>query len=578
MSLQAPFRRQRLPASILSAVVAVTFGLLATAPAMATTSGVLSGFALTPASTAAGSDPSITTTIEFHYTASGDSVKNITSTLPPGLLAAPADVPQLCSASELAAMSCPAGSLIGSGTVETNPDIGAVTTNLYVTPASGSETAGIGAIIYYDLLGQSVAVGTGTGALELALVGGKPVGELRVFNLPNSVDSLPIQIESLTLTINGKTSAGAAFTRLPTSCSPATTTITVDTYSANADGSDSDTFTPTGCSSLPYTPTLSATAVKDPGDSGVAVTTVVSQPQALTQAAGEATTLSVPTAFLTPNSGLLLLACANADPATCPASSTVGSVTADTPLLSAPLAGRIVAVKTSTGLPGLTIVLTSPITVELPGIISFNTDDVLTTFASLPDIPLSNLTVSLTGGKNAAFQTSCTTNSGSIGGSFTGQNSARVTAVAPITITGCKTPVVPAKPPKISAGTLTGVASGTPKLGFKLTAGANAARLSSFAFSLPSGLKLHAKQLSKGLKLGGGKLKSAKVSRGELVVNLKSAASSISVTLGGKAITASDHLIRSVRSHKLKTVVLRVRVTETTGKSTKLQLAITKLS
>lgn len=50
------------------------------------------------------------------------------------------------------------------------------------------------------------------------------------------------------------------------------------------------------------------------------------------------------------------------------------------------------------------------------------------------------------------------------------------------------------------------------------------------------------------------------------------------MTLGGKAITASEHLIKSVKSHKLKRVVLRVRVTETTGKSTKLQLTITKLS
>jgi hypothetical protein len=581
MSLQAAFRQQRPHASTVAAALAITFCVFVTAsaPAMATTSGVLSGFALTPTSTAAASDPNITTTIGFHYATSGDSVKNITSTLPPGMLAGPADVPQVCSASELAAMSCPAGSLIGSGTVMTSPNIGAVTTNLYVTPASGSEAAGIGAVIYYaELPGHPVAVGTGTGALGLALVGGKPVGELKVFKLPNNINNIPLQIDSLTLTINGKTSAGTPFTRLPTSCAPATTTISVDTYSAAADGSGSDTFTPTGCSSLRYTPTLSATAVKDRGDSGVAVTTVVSQPQALTQAAGEATTLSIPTAMLAPNPGLVLLACGNADPATCPASSTVGSVTARTPLLSAPLAGRIVVVKTASGVPGLTIILTSPITVELPGVIAFNAHDVLTTFASLPDIPLTDLTVSLTGGKNAAFQTSCETNTGSIGGSFTGQNGVRVTSAVPVKVSGCKAQVVTGKPPKLSAGALTGVASGMPKLGFKLTAGSNSPKLSSFTFSLPSGLKLNATQLSKGLKLGGGKLKSAKVKQGKLVVSLKSAASSISVTLGGKAMTASHHLIKSVKSHKLKAVALRVKVTETTGKSTTLRLTITKLS
>jgi hypothetical protein len=545
---------------------------------MATSSGVLSGFALAPASTAAGSDPDITTTIDFHYTASGDSVKNITSTLPPGLLAAPADVPEMCSASQLAAMSCPASSLIGSGTVTTSPNVGAVTTNLYVTPPSGSEAAGIGAIIYYNLAGHPVAVGTGAGALGLAVVGGKPVGELSVFNLPNNIDSIPIQIDSLTLTINGKTSAGTPFTRLPTSCSPATTTISVDTYSATADGSGADTFTPTGCSSLSYAPTLSATVVKDPGDSGAAVTTVVSQPHALTEAASEATTLSIPTSLLTPNPGLILLECPNADPATCPATSTVGSVTAHTPLLAGALTGRIVAVQGSRGFPSLTIVLTKPIQVELPAKTSLSSNVVVTTFASLPDIPLTTLAVSLTGGRHAAFETSCKPNNGSIAGAFTGQNGAHIAAAAHVTIAGCKTPVVTTKPPQISAGTLTGVASGMPKLAFKLTAGTNAAKLSSFAFSLPSGLTLQAKQLSKGLKLAGGKLKSAKVSGGKLIVSLKSAANSISMTLGGKALTASSHLIKSVKSHKLKAVALRVSVTDATGKRTKLALTIRKLS
>jgi hypothetical protein len=553
-------------------------GLLAmvSSPAMAATSGVLSGFALTPASTGAGSDPNLTTTIGFHYTASGDSVKNITTTLPPGMLAAPADIPQTCLPSELAAMNCPPGSLFGSGTVTTSPNLGAVTTNLYVTPASGSEAAGVGAIIYYDLAGSTVPVGTGTGALGLAVVNGKPVGELSVFDLPKSVDGVPIQIDSLKLTINGKTSSGSAFTRLPTSCAPATTTISVDTYATAADGSGSDTFTPTGCGSLSYTPTLSATAVKDSGDSGVAVTTVVSQPQAFTQAAGEATTLSVPTSLLTPNPGLLLLACGNTDPATCPAGSTVGSVTASTPLLTGALTGRIVVVQTPTGLPGLTIVLTTPILVELPGTISFSKSAALTTFPGLPDIPLTQLTVALSGGKSSAFKTTCDRNSGSVGGSFTGQNGAHTTATAAVTVAGCKAPAVAGKP-KLSAGSLTGIAKGVPKLGFRLTASSTALKLRTFALSLPPGLAVHSKELAKGLRLSGGRLGSVKLRSGRLVVSLRAATGGLSVKLGGGAITAAGRLVRSVKAHKLRSVTLRVTVTDASGRSTKLALKITRL-
>jgi hypothetical protein len=254
-------------------------------------------------------------------------------------------------------------------------------------------------------------------------------------------------------------------------------------------------------------------------------------------------------------------------------------VTAHTPLLSQPLTGRVVVVKGSGLLPGLTIVLTSPVTVELPGVVTAAAAGISTTFSTVPDIPLKDLIVSLTGGPNAAFTTTCAQTSASIAGAFTGQNGKTANLSAPVTISGCG-PGVGTTPgaPTISPGSLTGLAKGKPKLSFKLKGGSNAPKLSSFAFSLPSGLSFISKQVAKGVKLGGAAAKSAKVSHGKLVVTLKSAAGSVSVTIGAKALKLSKGLLKKAKKHKLGTPKVKVTVTDAAGKSTKLTLVFVTLS
>ena len=235
------------------AICLTTVALCVTvAPAWATGSGVVSSFSFQPSALTASGNPDLTTDVNLSYTGS-DSLENVTITLPPGLVVLPASVPATCSSGQFAGMSCPSGAQIGSGTGTTNPSIGSLDIKLYLMPApSASDIAGMGAILTEG--GASISF---TGTIDSALVGGQSEVVLKFTNIPNMVSGVPVQATSIDLTINGVSASGGRFTRMPTSCGLATTTLSVDTYAASADGSGTDSFTPTGCVTRPtLTPTF----------------------------------------------------------------------------------------------------------------------------------------------------------------------------------------------------------------------------------------------------------------------------------------------------------------------------------
>src|ERR1700744_4336792 len=104
--------------AVLSAVTAVCASAAVAAPVQATLS--VSALSVTPSTTQAGGatgqpGPDITIAAQFS-TSNGDSPKDLTIGLAPGLLANPTAVP-LCSPANFNAGLCPASSRIGSGYV-----------------------------------------------------------------------------------------------------------------------------------------------------------------------------------------------------------------------------------------------------------------------------------------------------------------------------------------------------------------------------------------------------------------------------------------------------------------------------
>jgi hypothetical protein len=551
--------------------------------ASASVSGAVRAFTFTPAFTTAGSDPNVTTDLTLNYSTTGDSVKDVTVTLPPGLLASPAAIPpaDLCTPADLQGgnPSCPAASEVATGTATVTiggvlgPISVGLTGYLMPPPDATKDVAGI-AVIASAISGLPGLSSVSTGALDISVVNGGPVGVLKLTNIPNSLDGMSLQINSFDLTVDGHThtTPKVPFTRLPTKCSLATSQVSVQTYAAaSANGAGTSSFTPSPCSTTTprYTPTLTASVTKDANDSGVRFVTTVSQPLSSPPGsiqAGTATTvLRIPFKVIGPSIG-------NAAACISSGGCTIGSAVVLSPLLAKPLVGTLSLDPPATS-PSLTVTFPPPVAFTFSGVVNIGTG--VTTFSHLPDVPLSSLEVIVDGGPNAAFAATCNPSSGVITGTFVGQNGARARSNAPFTVTGC--PKVKVGAPTVSDGSLTGVGRGHPKLSFKVTAGTNAPELRSVTLSVPAGIHIVAKGLKKGAWLSGATLKYASVSHGRLLITFGPSVG-FTVTIAGKAITASKSLVKKAKRHKLRKLSGSLSATDTSGKSTRLKLSFGKLS
>jgi hypothetical protein len=134
--------------------------------------------------------------------------------------------------------------------------------------------------------------------------------------------------------------------------------------------------------------------------------------------------------------------------------------------------------------------------------------------------------------------------------------------------------------PTVPHASLSGVARRKAKLTFTINAGSNAPAIKTIQISLPNGLGFShsSKKLKKGIKVngaGGRHLKfRAKLSNGTLRITLQTAATEIHVSIGAPAITVSGHLARQVKHRKVKRLVVVLKVTDVSGKTTRLRLKL----
>jgi hypothetical protein len=599
------FTTRRLPARSLLLVAALAaFACFAalSGSARAAASGNVTGFTLTPSNLQAGGDPNVVADFTFGgttYNAAADSVTGLSVTLPPGLLASTAGFPaaNLCTMAELDATpeSCPAVSTIGTATGTATiagsiPGFVGATLYLMAPPSGTSDIDGIGvALSGGATVATETPIATATGAVSLtANSAGQPELVMAVSGLPTTFGGDSLQINTLDVTINGTTtdSSGAAtstpLTRMPTSCAGGTATVSTTTQTPTDVGSDtSNTVTPTPCSTLPYAPKLTASAAKDASDSGVAITTNVTQ--AADESASSALSLTIPS-NVSPNLIGAATDLCSAPTATFSNCTSVGVAQAVSPLVATALSGAVYLTG-SIASPVMTIAFPPPYALELNGAITTSSNKVA--FTNIPDVPLTSLTVALKGGTTGLFQTSCTTATATANatGAFTGQNGATATATAPLTISGCSATTTTTPPPttttkkagapSISSASLSGLANRKPKLSFKLTAGKNGApKLSSVTVKLPSGVSFVKKGLKKGVTVSGAKIKSVSLSGGKLTITLKSSVTSFSVKVSTKALSETKGLATKVKKKKTKSLKLSISAKDAKGTKTTITTSV----
>jgi hypothetical protein len=512
-------------------------GLLASgalaAPAQATLS--ISSFSLAPSTTQAGGTtttpgPNLNLTASFGTT-NGDSPDDLQLSLAPGLLANPTVVP-LCSDANFEADNCSSSSQIGSGTVTgTAPEFGttlALPATAYLVAPAGSEVADIGLIVtFFDY-----PVATQTGPVKVRSTPNVGIN-IPLDGLPDEIEGVPVQLTGLNLTLAGAI-GGQPFTRNPTSCSSATSTITVNSYDAQSTNETaSSSFTPTGCGSLPYSPNVTGTVTKDSSDSAIGMTATITS--SYNQADSQSIELSFPFSA-SPNLGTLLSAeCTPSTTAANPWSgcTSVGSASITTPLLSSALTAPIYLQEHTDSLPTLEIVIPQPFGITLTATPVLTGSSVQALVANVPDIPITKLTMTLPGGANSLFLggVHLCSQSQSFGGSFTAWSGATATPSSTATVTGCpssssstanpltSTPstapaatlknsasVVSGSSPATAAGSsgavsYTGLSGPRPRVVVAVGGGTDAASIQSVTLRLPAGFAIASQRLPRGIRL-----------------------------------------------------------------------------
>jgi hypothetical protein len=535
-------------------------GMAALVPAPVATASITPSVTVSPSTVNAGSSVQFGTDLKFSPS-SGDSPKDLTLILPPGVLSDASIAGGACLQSATPIPQCQ----VGTGTVTVSPGGGvpiSLAIEVYlVVPPRPADLAGLATVLSMN--------GTQLGSPGEVTIrpSGDPAGvgvTVKFTNLPNT---LPGGIGSLSLLELQSTLTGV---RMPTSCAPARVGVTVDSYDDSTPKSASAPLTVTNCSSLPFTAAFRVTAVKDSRDDGVQVTTDVTQPAVPAQATSRTVRLTMP-GTLAPNAAPGLnphILCSDPTFATC---TPIGSAVSTSPLYPIPLSGKVFLTgQFLAGLPGISIVFPAPFPLVIRGVVDLASNS--TTFSNVPDTPVTDLKVSLFGGPDAAFVTSCMPPSGTGTAALTSQNGDQTRTVSStFTIARCGT----SAHPRVVAASLSGLARGRPALRLKLASGRGGPRLRSFAIRLPRGLsvvrhRVRHRLVVVGVSLRGARVRSLSVLRGRLVVTLRLPVSGLTIIAGPKALKENAALRARARRHRAHKLRLTIVITDATGGKTTL--------
>jgi hypothetical protein len=325
----------------------------------------------------------------------------IDTTLPEGLLArlagrSPCSDGALAAAAaksgqaERSAPSCPAASRLGSLNVSAGagPAPYSLTGSAYLAgPYKGAP---------FSLATVTPALAgpfdLGTAVLRAALYVDPQTTRVHVVSdpLPQALQGIGTDLRSVALSLDAP-----SFTKNPTSCNPLAIS-----------GPQSASFQVGDCGRLAFAPKL-ALALKGDTKRGAhpALRVTLSYPGKGSEANLAAVSLTLPKSLALDKSHAKAI-CSAAQLAACPAGSAIGSASVQTPLLSAPLQGKVYLRKGAGKLPGLAIGLSSgPLGVVLEGKLSASKAGVLSvSFEDLPDVPLSKFSLELAGQKKGLLK------------------------------------------------------------------------------------------------------------------------------------------------------------------------------
>jgi hypothetical protein len=370
--------------------------------------------------------------------------------MPAGLLANIKSV-ERCPEPQAASGECAPGSLIGESTASAGPGsdpFWARGGRVYLTGPYGGAPFGLSIVVPavagpFDL-GNVIA--------RAAVNVDSHTGQVSVTGaLPTIKDGIPLDVRTVNVTINRQ-----GFMFNPTNCTPTAVTATVESTSGASAGVSSP-FDVANCASLGFHPSFTAsTQASTSKKNGASLTVKVGYPTGA-QANIRSTAVVLPKqlpARLTTIQQACPEAVFNANPASCPAGSNIGTATATTPVLAGALSGPAYLVSHGgAAFPDVTLVLQGEgITLVLVGSVDIKHGITSSTFASIPDAPISSFELKLPEGPHSGLAAVLPAKAkGNLCGTsltmptvITGQNGAQIKQNTKIAVAGC-TKAKPAK-------------------------------------------------------------------------------------------------------------------------------------
>ncbi len=374
------------------------------------------------------------------------NLSGLEATLAPGLLAKLAGVP-LCGDAEAAAGTCPAASEIGTVAADAGAgsDPVSVKGKVYLTgPYNGGP---FGEVVEVPAVAGPFNLGTvvvrGSIRINPTTAQATVVSDAFPTMLSGEGAGVPVTLKRVVVTLDRP-----GFTFNPTNCAQLAVTGKI-TGTAGGSKEVSAPFQVANCAKLAFKPTFAVSTQAKSSKAGGASLHVK-----ITSGSGQANLSKIKVALpkqLPSRFSTLQKACLaavfEANPASCPAGSLVGTVKATTPLLKAPFTGPAYLVSHgSAGTPDLELVLQSEgITLIQDGKTKIKNGITTSTFNTIPDAPIKTIELNLPEGPHSALAAFLPAKAKhSMCGQkllmptqITGQNGAFVEQTTKIAVTGC---------------------------------------------------------------------------------------------------------------------------------------------
>jgi hypothetical protein len=387
--------------------------------------------------------------VTFSRSDQEQTLAGVTVTTPPGLLGILKSVTQ-CPEPQAVQGTCGVGSLIGHVTTTAGAGLDpvSVTGRVFLTgPYKGAP------------FGLSIVVPAAVGPFNLgnvivrAAISVDPhTAQITVTAdpLPTILQGVPLQIRTVNVSIDRE-----GFMFNPTDCEPLTVGGTLSS-TQGATANVSSHFEAANCANLAFKPSFTvSTQAATSKKSGASLDVKVGYPAGShSEGHGQANLRSASVTLpkqLPSRLSTIQQACPEgvfaANPASCPAGSNIGIGTATTPVLSNPVTGPAYLVSHGgAAFPDLVLILQGEgVKLELVGSINIKKNITSSTFASIPDAPISSFELKLPEGPHSGLAAVIPAKAkGSLCGTnltmpftITGQNGAVLKQTIKIQVTGC---------------------------------------------------------------------------------------------------------------------------------------------